>query len=263
MKAFQLFLPLLILAGCLGSSANAQTINVFSSIQTASSRASFFDSNQPVPLIDEWTGSYDLTVSGTTFGTSSLPNPGLNSSASGYIQATHTFSPNLWHLNGQASSTYNAGLGSATLDRTSQDQSTIGAAITFSVDQPFVLTLTAALNSSFSGPGPNSGFPANNAASVSLFVVAANGQFVNQYVTEWNTVLGSSGGSYTDSFNDAVFRVEFGASTDVFSNVPGAFGTQTSAYDLQLSVSPIPEPSGALLALLGGGWFLGLRRRRA
>lgn len=262
MKAFQLFLPLLILAGCLRLSANAQNINVFSSIQRASSRASFFDSNQPVPLIDEWTGSYDLTVSGTTFGTSSLPNPGLNSSASGYIQSTHIFSTNLWQLNGQASSTYNAGLGSTTLDRTSQDQSTIGAGITFSVDQPFFLSLSASLNSTFSGPGPNSGFPADNAASVRLFVIAANGVFVNQYVADWNTVLGSSGGSYNDSFNDGVFRLEFFAGADVFSNTPGAFGTQTSAYDLELSVSPIPEPSGALLALLGGGWFLGLRRRR-
>ncbi|MBL9183483.1 MAG: hypothetical protein JNN17_15190 [Verrucomicrobiaceae bacterium] len=251
------------IAWCSIQKLEAQNLGVFSVSQSAGSITSF-NGGSPASITDQWAGIYDLGTNGTVSGSSSLPNPGLESSASGSFFGTQAYSSNLWQLSGNATAIYNTGLGNVGSPfPTIRDTSFIGAAITFSVDQPFVLSLTASLNSSFSGPGPNSGVPANNAALVSLFVVAANGQFVNQYVTEWNTVLGSSGGSYTDSFNDAVFRLEFGASADVFSNTPGAFGTQTSAYDLQLSVSPIPEPSGALLALLGGGWFLGPRRRRA
>lgn len=227
----------------------------------ANAQSSFFGGTPPT-VTDSWNGAYDLALTGPTNGNSSLPNPGLNSSASSSFSANHSFSSTQWNLSGNSSSFIDSGLGNlGAAFNTIQSSSGVGASFTFSVDSPFALSLQSSLTSQFAGN--NAAIIQNISASTKLFAIALDGVFTNQYLVNWDTFLGSSGGSFDGSWSSAVLRLEFGASTSLGTNIPNAFGTGASSYDLQLSVSPIPEPSGALLALLGGGWFLGLRRRRA
>jgi len=245
----------------LAAGVNAQTLNLFSVTQQARSTTSFFGGNPLPQITDEWSGAFNLGVTGTTTGSSSLPNPGLESSANGSLLANHFFSGTSWALSGDSMATFDAGLGNpGSVNPTISSSSLLSGEYFFTVDSPAQITLNATVMNQFLGLGPVLGF---NGATVALYAVAIDGVFVDQYLVNWQSSLGSNGGTYSTTLSSGVFRLEAQTTSWAQSNVPDAFGTATSSYDLQLSVAPIPEPSGALLALLGGGWFLGLRRRRA
>ena len=264
MLSTKTFLHALCLLAGIGvtQTLTAQTLNYLSTnSQSAGARSEFYGGTASANPVDVWNGVYDLAVTGTYSGSSSLPSPGLGSSASSSFLADLTYSPSNWNLVGTASASISTGTGnSGSAFPTIASASGSGASITFSVDSPFALSLQSSLSNQFVGNDPS--IVVSNQATTRLFAVALDGVFTNQYLVDWNTLLGSSGGTFDGSWNSGVFRLEFGAGPFLSSNNPGSFGTTSSSYDIQLSVSHIPEPSGELLALLGGGWFLGLRRRR-
>lgn len=259
-KPFQFTLTAMLLL--LSVRGQAQSLNLLSvGSQGAVSESRFFGGNFTPQSSDVWSGSFDFSITGSVSGSSSLPNPGLESSASSSFVGDQLFGPSLWDLSGTSQTVIDTGLGNPGGGTTISSLSGLGASLTFSVDSPFALSLQSSLSAQFVGNAPSMVF--DNRSSVRLFAVVLDGVFVNQYVADWDTITGSSGGMYSGSWNSAVFRLEFNAGTLLSSGIPDAFGTAASSYDLLLSVAPVPEPSGALLALLGGGWFLGLRRRRA
>lgn len=238
--------------------AQAQSISFnFAPFQNVDAQSSFFSGTPPV-VVDEWNNPFDLSTNGLTSGSSALPNPGFGASASSSFIANHTFNATSWNLNGGTTSTINAGSGNPAAISAA---SGISASFQFSVDSPFSLSLQSSIAGQF--VGNDSSALIFTGGSTRLFAVALDGLFINQDLANWQTGAGSTGGTFNGSWSSGVFLLEFSAGSILQSNVPNAFGTATGSYDLQLSVSPIPEPSGALLALLGGGWFLGLRRRRA
>lgn len=244
-------------------SGRAQTLSyLFTDSQSAGAQSEFYGGTPQANPIDVWSGSFNLASTGVYSGSSALPNPGLGSSASSAFLADLSFGASLWDLTGTATATIDTGAGnSGSVFPTIASFSGSGAALTFSVDSPFVLSLQSSLSAQFVGNEPSA--VAGGRANTRLFAILLDGVLTNQYLADWDTINGSTGGFYAGSWNSGLFRLEFNAGTNLASNIPNAFGTQTTMYDTQLSVSPIPEPSGALLALLGGGWFLGLRRRKA
>ncbi|MCX6856525.1 MAG: PEP-CTERM sorting domain-containing protein [Verrucomicrobia bacterium] len=257
---YTLLILILTVSGTVCSQLQGQTLSLFSVSQTASSQIAYTAGTTTTFASDVWTGSYDLGVTGITNGSSSLPNPGQGSSGSTVLFADHTFNALSWDLNGSAQGTINAGLGNPGSSFPTISQTTIVSAnLSFFIDTPFTINLQSALSSQFTGNEPYD--PFFGRAQTKLFAQVIDGQLVNQYLADWDTFFGSTGGSYTGSFNSAVFRLEFGADAVLDANDPGAFLNQYSSYDLQMSVQPVPEPSGMLLIGVGAA-FLGLRRRR-
>ncbi|MBL9183481.1 MAG: PEP-CTERM sorting domain-containing protein [Verrucomicrobiaceae bacterium] len=260
MKYTVLFL-ILTASATVCSQLHGQTLALFNVSQTVSSQIAYTAGTTTTFANDAWTGSYDLGVTGITNGSSSLPNPGLGSSGSGALFADHTFNALSWDLNGSAQGIINAGLGNPGSSFPTISQTTIVSAnLSFFIDTPFTINLQSTLVSQFSG---NVAYdPFFGRAQTKLFAQVIDGQLVNQYVADWDTFFGSTGGSYTGSFNSAVFRLEFGADAVLDANDPGAALTQFSSYDLQMTVSPIPEPGSALLLAAGAFIPLLLRRRQ-
>jgi hypothetical protein len=243
-----------------GTPVCGQTLNLFDVIDEASSSTRYLGGTVGIESQDVWTGSFNLGVTGTTSGGSSLPNPGNEASGSGSFFADHQFGLTSWALSGSATGSIDAGLGNlGTPFPTIANSTGVGASLQFFVDTPFILNLEGLLGSEFSGSG-NQGQAVNNGASIRLFAVILDGILINDYLVDWRTFAGSTGGSYSNSWSSGVFRLEVGAGVELASNIADASGTQFSSYNALLSVQPIPEPSGLLLVGVAG--LFGLRRRR-
>jgi hypothetical protein len=242
--------------------AFCQSLNFFDVTQAVSSQTGFRDAADNVQS-DTWSGAFNLGVSGTTSGGSNLPNPGNGASGSGSFFADHQFGLTSWALSGSATGAIDAGLGAApgNFFPSIGNTTILSAGLWFAVNEPFTLTLTGEVFESFIGNDPTMASPFSNAGAIRLFAEILDGNLVNQDLIEWTTNLGSSGGTYTASFNSGVFRLSVLANAVLSSNVPEAFGTQFSSYDAQLSIQPIPEPGSALLLVSAAVYPL-LRRRR-
>jgi hypothetical protein len=238
---------------------NGATIHLFNVNDQALSLTEFYNGQPNIFATNSYSGTYDLGVTGITSGSSSLPNPGRESSGSGSFMADHTFGPLSWELRGWAQGSIDAGLGNTgTTFPTIANTTILSTSLSFFVDTPFTLTLTGIVLSQFTGTGADAG---SSGATVGLFAEILDGQIVNDYVARWSTFRGDTGGSYTGSFSSGVFRLDVRSSAYLSSNVPDATLNQYSSYDAQMSIVPVPEPGSALL-LTAAAFLPVLRRRR-
>lgn len=238
----------------------SQTLNLFDTNDDAISQTQFLNGQAFIFASDDWSGTYNLGVTGMTSGGSSLPNPGRESSGSGAFFADHQFGLTSWNLSGWAQGTIDAGLGNTgTTFPTIASTTILGSSLYFFVDQPFTLRLTGEVSNRLSGNGTN---PGNSGATVRLFAEILDGVLVNQYIADWSTFQGDTGGSFTDTFNSGVFRLEVQATALLSSNIPQAIQEKYSSYNAQLNIQPIPEPSSALLLATAALGPL-LRRKRS
>jgi hypothetical protein len=253
---------LTVLFSLVAQLAHTQTLNLFNVTDDATSLTEYYNGQAFIFAQDRWNGVYDLGVTGTTSGGSSLPNPGRESSGSGSFFADHSFGTSSWNLSGWAQGSIDAGLGNTGTTFPTIAQTTIlGGGFSFYVDTPFTISLTSMLTDSYVGAGPENPFNAvDNRASVRLYAEIIDGVLVNQYLANWQSNA-SSGGNYTGSFSSGVFRLELYAGSVLSSNIPDDFGTQYSSYDAQLSIGAVPEPGSALLLGVASLYPL-LRRRR-
>jgi hypothetical protein len=246
------------------TSASAASLIFFDVNDNAVSQTEFYNGQPQIFASDSWAGSYNGSVTGTTSGSSSLPNPGNEASGSGAFMADHTFGPVSWELSGWAQGSIDAGLGNTGTTFPTMFQTTIlSTSLYFFVDTPFTLTLTGMVFESFVGNDPTIIPEFTSQGSISLFAEQLNGQLVNQTLVQWFTTPenNSTGGTYSISLDSGIFRLTTTASALLTSNVQDAFGTQYSSYDAVLSVQPIPEPGTAFL-LTAAAFFPLLRRRR-
>ena len=253
---------LLGLVGWMGGVSFAQTLKLFDVNDDATSLTEYYNGQAFIFAQDQWSGSYNLGVTGTTSGGSSLPNPGRESSGSGSFFADHSFGSTSWSLSGWAQGSIDAGLGNpgGTPFPTSAHTTILSTGLTFYIDTPSNLTITGSVFESFVGNDPSILGTVSNQGAIGLYAEVVDGQLFNDYLFSWSTNQGSSGGTYTRNFNSGVFRLDLLANAVLSSNVPDAFGTQYSSYDAQLSIGAVPEPGSALF--LGTAALLPLLRRR-
>jgi len=260
MRRTTLIAVCVVMLGCQSPSVYSQVLNLFDVSDDATSVTNFFNGQFISEARDAWTGSFNLGVTGTTSGGSSLPNPGNEASGSGAFFADHQFGLTSWALTGSATGSIDAGLGNlGTPFPTIANTTTVGGGFSFFVDEPFTLSLIGEVFETFEGESSITGTSNGNQATVRLLAIILDGILVNEYLASWES-NSSAGGTYVGSFGSGVFRLETFAGAVLSSNVQDASGTQFSSYNAQLSVMPIPEPSGLLLVGVAG--WLGLRRRR-
>jgi hypothetical protein len=260
MKSLLIFLGVALVT----ASAAAQTLNLFQVTDEATSYTRYLGGTAGTKFENSWNGVYDLGVTGTTSGSSNLPNPGRESSGSGSFFADHSFGTSSWNLSGWAQGSIDAGLGNTGTTFPTIAQTTIlSSSLYIYVDTPFTISLTGSVFDSYLGNTADSGFGPNNQGYIGLYAEILDGQLVNQYLAEWASFTGTSGGSYTGTFNSGVFRLTTGATVQLSSNVPDLTATQYSSYDAQLSIGAVPEPGSALLLGVASLYPLLRRRRRS
>jgi hypothetical protein len=261
MKLFHLLVFAIVSALCSSRVASGQNLNLYNVTQTAESGTAYYNGQFNYQAINSWSGTYDLGVTGTTSGSSNLPNPGRESSGSGSFFADHSFGTSSWNLSGWVQGSIDAGLGNAgSIYSTIGNATILSSSLYFYVDTPFTISLTGSILGQYTGTVTD---PGSSGATVSLFAEILDGELVNQNLVHWSTFGGSTGGSFSSTYNSGVFRLDVQSTAFLSSNVPDATQNQYSSYDAQLSIGAVPEPGSALLLGVASLYPLLRRRRRS